>query len=223
VSLFAAVLKTYLPNAPRSEGDWDARDARIRAEREREAAELERQRIDRMVAKLLDQGAPGELLDKLLSRPPWPRFDESLLAVRALRDLRPGRSTVVLSGPTGTGKTMAALHFLLHQGGRNPWFIEAPAFMDAPPWDVSWQDATALVLDDLGTEDETRVKQFESFKNRLDAMVNRFTQGRPPFIVTTNLVPEKLFARYNSKRIQSRFVGVPGCWRTIEGKDMRGT
>lgn len=218
-----ALMRRLLRNAPSDDAAWQRHDVLVREQQAAEQAHAEAERIQRMAARLAAQGCPGELLDKALGKAPWPSFDMNHAGARALDGLgQPGQRVRVLAGQVGRGKTLPAIHWLLHHGGRRPVFLEAPALAASAPWDHAmrnlWRTATALVLDDLCEEDDRAVPQLVP---RLNELINHFSEGKACLIITTNKSKRELHDRYKSERMASRFRGQRNLWHLIEGPDLR--
>lgn len=217
------ILRGLLRNAPTGDAEWQRHDERVREQRAAEQAQAEAERVERMAARLAAHGCPGELLAKAQGKKPWPRFDGAHPGARALDGIgQPGQRVRVLAGQVGRGKTLPAIHWLLHRGGVRPAFIEAPALAASAPWDHAmrerWMTSTALVLDDLCEEDDRLVPQLVP---RLNEIINHFSEGKSSLVITTNKSKREFAARYNSERMRSRLRGVRNLWHVVEGPDLR--
>ena len=135
----------------------------------------------------------------------------SVLGARAIRWL-------VLAGPPGTGKTMAALHALSVRNGlfATSGDLARPRPLDeAKGWTIeNARKAELLVIDDLGIEPRTEYAA---------AQVEEVVCGREYTgltIITTNLASDKIAATYGA-RVSSRLTGKLGLWASCTGKDER--
>ncbi len=80
-----------------------------------------------------------------------------------------------------------------------------------------WQDANALVLDDLGAE---YLDAKGSFLVDLEALVDEYYGSQRPLVITTNLTAAGFKARYGA-RVVDRFREV-GTWFSMDGASLRG-
>lgn len=128
-----------------------------------------------------------------------------------------GGVMLVLSGGPGVGKTIAASWALWRKAGM---FVRAGSLVDRSPDREAVMRAALsvplLVVDDLGTEylDKNRwaVGEIETL------LVRRFDEKRPT-VITCNLPPEELGARYGG-RVADR-IGA-GQFSLIPGRSLRG-
>lgn len=139
---------------------------------------------------------------------------------RTVKSFADGRYFVVLSGDTGTGKTLAATLLSVIRGAR---CITAPAMLALSRFDGSFSEicnVPALVVDDLGTEYMDGKGEAAS---RWDELVNvRYTMARSrrfPTVLTCNLTVEEFRNRYGV-RVTDRLHQVGRFWN-IGGKSMR--
>lgn len=199
-----------------SDDEWAQRDREVQAERDRErGADVAKNRAGRREA-LVERGWPSRALDvaeRAAERAP----------VAFLRTWDPkasGTSVVVLSGSTGTGKTVAAAVWALERARVVPTFMRAAAFAASSRFDAdaraSWCDAGALVLDDLGAEYADAKGNFQS---ALDELVDTYYADWRPLVVTTNLTLDQFRGRYGA-RIEDRLREC-ATWRSIPGESMR--
>lgn len=144
-----------------------------------------------------------------------------------------GKPILVLAGPTGVGKTVAAAWAMFHAdpilpyGGK--WRTEqAPRFRHASTLTeitgysdeckaerVALKNTKCLVIDDIGAEIAT-----EHFLSMFDALFDARYGGYGYTILTTNLTNELFSARYGPRvydRIRER-----GEWYDVTEPSMRG-
>ena len=154
----------------------------------------------------------------------------SLRPTKALEETRRylGSSTafLVLSGGTGAGKTMSALWALSELSGvlvrspdlgpsLDPWKGDPDRIV---PFTASWP--ALVVLDDLGTERTEDARWATAFDELIDARQGCQRGQQLRTIITTNLTPEQIKARY-SERARSRIRA--SCQTVIlSTSDMRG-
>lgn len=135
----------------------------------------------------------------------------------------PAGRNLVLVGPTGTGKTHAAVAVArqLHGEGWELQFTPVVELLDElrPGGDegalARYMAASLLLLDDLGSERPT-----EWTGERLYALVNRRWLEERPTVVTSNLAPDELEAALGS-RTYSRLVGNDALVVKLTGPDRR--
>ncbi len=155
---------------------------------------------------LQGRGVPARAL-QLLRSGKLQRTEALEVARRHFRDLRDGR-WLVLSGPTGTGKTVAAVFILLWMfrvGERDVRF--------APAYDFSGEKtARVLVLDDLGLEEREWPVVREIYR-RYDRML--------PLVITTNLPIARIRQRYG-ERVYSRIREAGVGYELVEGDIRKG-
>jgi hypothetical protein len=129
------------------------------------------------------------------------------------------KSVAVLSGPPGTGKTVAAAWWRAKNYGMN--FLRASTFAATSRYDEKARafayDASALCLDDLGSE---YLDAKGSFLVDLDELIDTYYADERPLIITTNLNAADFKARYG-RRVEDR-IRECGEWFTVAGKSMRG-
>lgn len=143
------------------------------------------------------------------------------------------KSILVLAGPKGVGKTLAAAWVMFHAdpvlpyGGK--WRTEhAPRFRHATefaevslygegdkPERLAIKNTKCLVIDDLGTEIAT-----EHFLTLFDGVFNARYGGMGITAITTNLTAETFALRYG-ERVYDRIRG-RGEWYDISEESMRG-
>lgn len=155
----------------------------------------------------------------------------ALEVARAASDTQPVRDVrawsrvnrdgiLVLAGPKGTGKTVAATVWALEQSFQ-PVFMRAAAFASSSRYDREsrqlWEGAHGLVLDDLGAEYSDAKG---SFVADLDELVDVFYAAKRTLLITTNLLPDDFRRRYG-ERIVDRFAEC-GTWITCTGPSLRG-
>lgn len=188
---------------------WELHELALGAE-ERARAETERVALrGRNRGILLGQGASRRALDQRCAR--WPAVIE---LVRATAE--PGANLVMLAGGTGTGKTMAATHWLLAQPGQPHW-TTARTLSKEPPWCLRWEMATNFVIDDLGTELPENAARLQG---HLDDIVDQAYRRQGTVVITANMAKEQFRAAYGG-RIASRWAEA-GRWIALTGADQRG-
>lgn len=145
-------------------------------------------------------------------------------AVKCARDWFANRDKpwLVLSGPTGCGKSMAAA--AVPAENRYAMFIRADELvrlfssMFGEQYDQQHKlrNTELLVIDDLGCElDATRM-----LPALLDLLDARQSARRHPTIVTTNLTPAAFRERYTNDRLNSRMAELVR-WEGITSADLR--
>lgn len=129
---------------------------------------------------------------------------------------------LVLSGPTGCGKSLAAASVAAnHRAGT---FVRADElvrlfssmFGEQYERQQGLRDAQLLVVDDLGCEYDAG-RMLPALLDLLDA---RQSAKRHPTIVTTNLTPQAFRERYPNDRLHSRMAELVR-WEGVLSEDMR--
>lgn len=126
---------------------------------------------------------------------------------------------VVLSGPAGTGKTVAAARWAdgFSQYTR---FVRAATFAASSRYNAEqraqWFDAHALVLDDLGAE---YLDSKGSFLVDLDELIDTYYADLRPLVITTNCNSKQFTDRYGS-RVMDRLRQCAK-WFSIGGESLR--
>lgn len=136
---------------------------------------------------------------------------------------RPDGRNLVLLGPTGTGKTHAALGAVREAHGRGLYvaFLPVVELLDllrpGGPEDAleRLMHVDRLVLDDLGAE-----KASDWTAERLYALINRRWLEERPTVVTTNLGLEELASTVGA-RMFSRLTGSGAVLVHLGGQDRR--
>lgn len=130
------------------------------------------------------------------------------------------RYIVVLSGATGTGKTMASSMVALLKGAR---MVTAQRILEMNRFNGEFDalcSVPALVVDDVGTEYLDSKGEAEA---RWDGLFNRryrmARMSRSPLVITCNLKATDFKARYG-ERIADRIREV-GRWINVGGTSMR--
>jgi DNA replication protein DnaC len=128
---------------------------------------------------------------------------------------------IVLSGPTGCGKSVAVAKVLWDGGGR---FVRSDElvrlfssmFGEQYEQQQKLRDTGRLVIDDVGGElDATRM-----LPALLDLLDARKSARGTPTIVTTNLSKKEFAARYANERLMSRMAESVH-WAAVGGNDLR--
>lgn len=206
----AAVIGRKAPAAQ----TWEEHDRQIQErlarEKRRDRQELQRQ----WRRTLLESGVPELRLEEALAATPSPAID-------AVEGWTPGRNVLILAGPIGVGKTVAAVWWLHRHQGRRPVFVRSAEFEAHGRYDHEfrsrWANASGMVLDDLGVEYQDARGNLAA---ALDELVDAFTsRPRAWLVITTNLADTEFRRRYG-ERIASRLHAC-GVWRNVVGEDRR--
>lgn len=201
-----------LPNL--TEAEWAARDAEIAKRHEDEEAQRLASQASKRRNDFCDRGFNVRALEAAQAA------DEGKPAIVRVKAWDSNaESILVLSGPAGCGKTVAATWWAWN---RAPWasFIRSTTFAASSRYNNEkrdgWFAAGALVLDDLGTE---FADSKGNYQVDLDELVDVFYGDRRPLIITTNCTLAEFKTRYGS-RITDR-VRECGSWFSISGESLR--
>jgi DNA replication protein DnaC len=197
-----------------SEAEWLAHDAEVAAERAHTAAEAQRARGAANITIVKGHDAPIDCI-----YPPEGMRATNAVAKLAHAMARPGKRLVTLAGGVGSGKTTAAVQWLIQTQGK-PLFIPAPSLVQRArpkPWlPPIWESATAIVLDDVGTEHATRV---DRFLEEFNALLTHVHATHKRMVITANMGMDD-FRKIYGERIESRFRQA-GRWEALTDGDMR--
>lgn len=145
--------------------------------------------------------------------------------------LNDGRVLVVLGGPPGLGKSVAAAEAVsvapVSDGPERPKFAAADDICDwmhidrrnlgPREWTASELSAcTFLAIDDLGREYNDQAGRH---LHALTRILERRYEAQLPTVVTTNITKADFAARYGA-RVADRIAG-SGAWIQLEGRSMR--
>lgn len=197
--------------------EWEERDKATRLasldQARREAAQALRVRVKKIIAC----GGPEALVELVAHGP----LDKTLPVMDELAEWQKSkRRIVILSGPVGVGKTVGGVRWLMNHGGISPCFTRAGDFEArgrySHAWRSEWQNASGMVLDDMGAE-------YKDAKGNLladlDTLIDTYAVGRGKLVITTNLSWDDFQERYE-ERISSRIVG-SAKWVNVAGPDRR--
>lgn len=177
---------------------WAKRDAEVAVQIAKQQAERERRRLDARAKILLAAGFPRRAMDLAIE----PRDTQPVVAMRTWAIQR--RNVLVLGGPVGIGKTVAASSYALRADFLTWNFVRAQTFAATSRYDreeMGRLTQGALVLDDLGSEFSDKMK---SFMVDLEELVDTFYASKRPLIITTNIAAEDMPKRYKSERLITR-------------------
>lgn len=192
-----------------SDEEWEQRDAEVGATMAKVTAGPD---LDRL-SKLESFGFPRRAVRVVrFGATPPP-------AIARLRDAcGDDVGIVVISGPKGVGKTVAATWWAAQRRDRVQ-FVRASALLASSRYDREARDdllSSALVLDDLGAE---YADPKGSFAADLDELVDVFYASMRPLLITTNCDRETFKDRYG-ERIADRLREC-GRWISVTGESMR--
>jgi DNA replication protein DnaC len=198
-----------------SDEEWDAHDEEIRRKRQAESEEVSAEAKRVRMGEFQDRGFPLRALQAAVL------VDETKPALARLAKWNPAEdSMIVLSGPAGCGKTVAAVWWAWHKA---PWpmFLRSTTLAASSRYDreerASWLGAKSLVLDDLGTE---YADSKGNYQVDLDELFDVFYGDRKPLIITTNCTKDEFAQRYGA-RVMDRLREC-GSWASIKGESLRG-
>lgn len=201
-------------SATLTDEQWRERDAEIQDARDAESAGKNAKQRERHRTALAEAGFPRRAIDWAVAA------DENVPAIRRVRDWDPRtESTLVLSGPKGCGKTVAAAWWAMQQRPV-PTFVRATTFAASSRYERDererWLKASALVLDDLGTE---YLDAKGSFLVDLDELLDVFYGDYKPLLITTNCTM-KVFQDRVGLRITDRLREC-GLFYSLTGQSLR--
>jgi len=179
-------------------------------------ARHEKLQMDLLETRLGDWGVGKLERQVVLGRAGKLTMTPAMEAARRMLD-DPARLTLVLSGPAGDGKTVAAVRWLTRAARRpiltsetgqswewDPRTRFAPVFdlerkaRSWDPQDKGWMDdlrtCRALVIDDLGAETG-------DIRGTLTALVYERCRQQLRTVITTNLDPKAFSAKYEDRNV----------------------
>ena len=182
--------------------------------------EIREEIVNRLGGRLSDAAAAALLSGAI-------EATDAVQAVRAWADSLSGqdaRPVLVLSGPPGTGKTIAALSFLSSLSDRRRWqFARAvrlgsmfERWSNDAPGEALDIDVPVLIVDDLGQEPLSDRRVIPAIHEILDA---RKSARRMATIITTNLTIAEAKSRYPDPDISR--LAESADWISLSGPDMR--
>lgn len=179
---------------------WERRDAEVKAKLESDAAAAERARQGLLAQELVkDHGFPDRAMEHALAG----ADTQPMLATKSWSADR--KNILVLAGPNGIGKTVAACAYVLRSSVAIWRYARSATFARASRYDRADRDglmAGSLILDDLGAE---YLDGKGSFLSDMDELVDfYYSNRRRRLIITTNLTAGEMVARYQSERLISR-------------------
>lgn len=191
---------------------------RVRADHERYVAACEQERGQARERRVRQAGIPAKDVERIIAG----ELEETAAVGYARQALREGWTLLVLSGPPGVGKTTAAGLWLAEQSDRGGLMcIDAHRLSRWPRYDgaqmAKLEDASALVIDDLGAEYDDKPGAFRSL---LDGLLNVRYADCQPTLVTTNLPATSFCERYG-ERIVDR-IREAGRFMAVAGPSLRG-
>jgi hypothetical protein len=197
----AETLRALLPDLPQNvpalddDAAWEERDEAVR-QRMSSSSERDRVRaIDKRATALRARQWPAVPVEDAV------RLEEGDGAMlrRVGKFLRGdgggahdgrARRLLVISSGVGSGKTTAACWWALHRDDSRPVFLRAAAIAACSRYDAkfrrSWEDASSLVIDDLGRE---FADGKGSLLSDLEEIVDHCYSNGIPLVMTTNLQP----------------------------------
>jgi DNA replication protein DnaC len=204
---------------PEYVAEWERRDAEANAAWERQREE-ERAAVAQRAARerLAASGIPERMYPFLVEC----SETDALRAALSLTG-RGGKTMLLLGGPSGVGKTVAACVAAWRVGG-SVRFVDAIDIAQHSAFDSEfWGDlgrCDALVIDDLGSE--SLDEKGWGVANVLALFTKRYNSQRLTWM-TLNLSIEKFFARYGQDggRLRDRLREC-GRYVRVEGKSLRG-
>lgn len=195
-----------------TDAQWAEHDARIAAQRDADAAAASAAEFARM--DWVGRGFPRRAVEAALVA----RTEEPALAAVARWSAQcPTDGLAVLSGSPGCGKTVAATWWGMRAGAV---CVRASAFAASSRYDAEtrdrWRNASALVLDDLGTE---YADAKGNFLADLDDLIDAHYGNRSRLLITTNCTAADFRSRYG-ERIADRLREC-GRWLSVAGGSLR--
>lgn len=189
------------------------------------AAELERQALARKRRESLIRSVGDRVTDDVRTSIVEGRPLGDTDAWRAVQAwLTSSQPAIILAGPTGSGKTVAAIRALADWRGSTQFVRALRIGAHFERWSSDREDKIMpldvgvglLVVDDLGQEPLDDRRSLPALEEIVDARQSARTRT----IFTTNLTAEQYGARY-SDRMRSRLFQAAGTLTTIHTHDLR--
>lgn len=202
-------------HAERMESDAEYR--REHEENDRRERE-EEEEVERSVARerLSRRGVPVRLIERIVTQSLLP--SPAMKCADAWLKRKSHATFLVLSGKKGVGKTTAAAWASMDMVGLR--WVRAGELATIGLYDRARFDpianATALVLDDLGTEFNDAKGAFRSL---FDLLINTRYDGMLRTIITTNLLSEGFTARYGARALDR--INEDGLWASCGKESLR--
>jgi DNA replication protein DnaC len=202
--------RSMLVEAEEREAEIVAAERAVRA-----GTEAKRKRLQASGARLTDAMTTALVSNSL-------RLTEPLRAAQEWFSTRPC-PWLVLSGGTGTGKTVAAAALVIANHSAH-WVRSddlvrtfAGFFGDAAERQKQLKSSPFLVIEDLGVElDAARM-----LPALLEVLDDRLSASTTPTVITTNLKKQQIAERYPNERLFSR-LREHAHWVSLTNEDMRG-
>ena len=180
---------------------------------DRVIAEMRNREESEAKEEMVNAGFPARTMDSV----------SNLFMSPALGEIWRSADLLVLAGPPGVGKSVAALVWLMLP--RDRWnhgkkWVQAGELARGYAYDegafASITRAQSLVIDDLGIE---YLDQKDRYLSTLEEILSARFANKRPTLATTNLTPEKFKERYGN-RIISR-INEDGSFVVCGGEDLR--
>lgn len=155
------------------------------------------------------------------------KFQRFVLSEKASDRQERGVKVIVLYGPTGKGKTYAAVNYLA--GGKDYYICEAPSHKDSKVWFDGYEDQKTLILDDFQGDFcayRYLLRLLDKYKLKIEIKGSFAWACWDTLVITSNLHPSAWYSGVDlsplARRLGSiRFVDTQGYYQEMTWDEHR--